>query len=158
MQTYASVTRTVLAQQWTGEPLPGVLDVHPALIVMSADHRHFYLSGFYLAEHLPEAWLPVKEGEGDVMPFALWKIRRGPHVRPEDAPLLRERYERHMALVLGRDAAPAEPFARLCPNGTDLGLVRVGDYLVREGDAWSVVRPVEFERHHTLAVPEGETA
>lgn len=148
LQSYTPNLTPVQAVQWFGQDFPGLLRHFPVVLVMSADLRHYYLTGFFEREHLADAWLPLKPGAHPELPFALWSVRSGPHVGWFEVSELRERYEAHMAECLGVSETTARPYARLVVDGQAHGLVRWGDYLVCEDGAWRVVAQRYFEGHY----------
>lgn len=63
------------AEQWQpGKIIEGVQEIKPELLI-SQNGRYYYLSA--LSELRADAWLPVTEGDGDVLPFAFYEVKVG---------------------------------------------------------------------------------
>lgn len=63
------------AEQWQpGKVIEGVQEVKPELLI-SQNGRYYYLSA--LSELRADAWLPVNEGDDEILPFAFYEVKVG---------------------------------------------------------------------------------
>jgi len=76
------------ATQWfPGIAIDGVQQIDPE-IIFSRDGKHFYLTGRIngTAEGPfkvmgADAWLPIVDGDGDILPFAFWEVKSGDRLK-----------------------------------------------------------------------------